>query len=257
VTSATHVYRADAGYVTSFNVHGRRAETLYALLEGAAGDGRSFAGPAIAVVTNNNDPEDWGRVRVKYPWLDDNVESDWVRVAGVGAGPERGLYWLPEINDEVLVIFEHGDFSRPVVVGGLWNGRDKPPAPIGQAVGNGEVAQRILKTRAGHKLLFADGEEKGIVMETAGGHRLTLADQERKVVLETSGGLTVTLDDTQNQITLESGGNLTVKSGANLTIEATGSLEMKGQTFSLNGNVSGEVKGGASLDVQGGIVRIN
>ena len=257
VTAATHIYRADSGYTTAFSIHGRRQETLLALLEHPEKEAKTGLGAVIGVVTNNNDPEGWGRVKVKFPWLSDDLESAWARLIGVGAGPERGIYWLPEINDEVLVLFEHGDMSKPFVIGGLWNGQDKPPLPNSQALTNGEVHQRILMTRAGHKFILTDGSEEGVVLETAGGHRLTLADQQKKVVLETTGGLTLTMDDSQNQIQLQSGGNLALKSNANLTLEATGTLELKGQTFSLNGNVSGEVKSGATLTIQGALVKIN
>jgi phage protein D/phage baseplate assembly protein gpV len=257
VTGITHIYRADSGYVTSFGVHGRRPDTLYALLERSAEGARDAAGPVIAIVTNNSDPEDRGRVKVRFPWLSDEVESAWARVAGIGAGAERGVYWLPEVNDEVLVVFEQGDVNRPCVIAGLWNGQDKPPLPSSQALANGEVRQRIFKTRAGHTLTFTDGSGQGVVLETSGGHRLTLADEQKKVVLETAGGLTLTMDDTQNQISLESPGNLAIKSNANLTIEAGAQLELKGQIFSLQGSARGEVNGGAMLDVKGGLVKIN
>jgi len=257
VTAATHIYRADSGYVTAFSIHGRRPETLHALLETASSPARAQPGAVIGIVTNNNDPEDWGRVKLKFPWLSDEVESDWAGLVGPGAGPDRGFYWLPEINDEVLVVFEHGDINKPYVIGGLWNGQDKPPLPASQALASGQVHKRILMTRDGHKLTLTDGDDAGLILETAGGHRLTLADQQKKIVVETSGGLTLTMDDSQNQVQLQSGGNIALKSNANLTIEAAGSLELKGQTFSLNGNVSGEVKAGANLTVQGALVKIN
>ncbi len=259
VTAATHIYRADAGYMTSFSIHGRRPETLYALVDRTPGqpDGHEWSGTVVGLVTNNKDPEGRGRVKVKFPWLSDDVESDWARVVGSGAGAERGFYCLPEINDEVLITFEHGDPGRPYVLGGLWNGQDKPPLPIGKALENGKVSGRVFKTRAGHTLTFTDGKDKGVVLETSGGHRFTLADEKKKVVLETSGGQVLTLDDSKNEITLESKANLTIKSGANLNIEATGTLSLKGQTFSLNANATGEVKASATLNVQGALVKIN
>ena len=257
VTAATHIYRAGAAYMTAFSIHGRRPETLYALVERAPEEANGWKGPVVGLVTNNNDPEGRGRVKVKFPWLSDDVESDWARVLGVGGGPDRGFYCLPEVNDEVLVVFEHGDVGRPYVIGGLWNGQDQPPLPIRQALENGKVRQRVFKTRAGHTLTFTDGTDEGVVLETAGGHRLTLADEQRKVILETSGGQVLTLDDSRNEVQLESRGNMTLKGGANLTIEATGSLTLKGQTFSLNANAMGEVKAGATLDVRGALVKIN
>jgi len=259
VTAATHIYRADAGYMTTFTIHGRRPETLHDLLQrGPNGDTRNgIGGPVVALVTNNNDPEGRGRVKVKFPWLSDEVESDWARIVGVGAGEERGFFCLPEVNDEVLVAFEQGDVARPYVIGGLWNGQDKPPLPVSRALENGSVHRRQFKTRAGHTLTFIDGTDKGVVLETAGGHRLTLSDEKRQVIVETAGGHTLTLDDSKSEVSLESTANMTIKSTANLTVEAGNKLELKGATFSLNASAMGEVKAGATLNVQGALVKIN
>jgi phage protein D/phage baseplate assembly protein gpV len=259
VTAATHIYRANAAYMTTFSIHGRRPETLHALVEQSAqpSEGRCGLGVAIALVTNNKDPEGRGRVKVKFPWLSDDVESDWARVVGLGAGADRGLYCLPEVNDEVLVAFENNDFARPYVIGGLWNGQDKPPLPIAKALENGKVSQRGFTTRAGHRLLFTDGTGKGIVLETAGGQRLTLNEEKKKVVLETASGQILTLDDSRKEISLESTATLTIKSGTNLNIEAAGRLSLKGANFSLQADAAGEVKASAALDIQGGIVKIN
>lgn len=257
VTEATHVFPKEGGYITRFSVHGRRPDTLSALLlpPGQQASGRME--PMVGIVTNNNDPEGWGRVKVKFPWLSDDVESAWARIAAPGAGPERGLYWLPEVNDEVLVAFEQGDINRPYVIGGLWNGADKPPLPNSQSLAGGEVRRRILKTRAGHTVTLTDGSDAAVIVETAGGHRLTLADEKKQVRLETAGGLTLAMDDNSREVKLEAGGNLTVKSGTNLTIEATGKLELKGATFSLAASGKGEVNGGGMLEVKGGLVKIN
>ena len=109
-----------------------------------------WGGVVTAIVTNNNDPDSMARVKVKFPWLDDALESNWARVTGVGAGNAYGFLWLPEVNDEVLVAFEHGDFDYPYVVGSLWNGQDKMPETTTAAVANGKVVIRTLKTTAGH-----------------------------------------------------------------------------------------------------------
>jgi phage protein D/phage baseplate assembly protein gpV len=237
VTSATHVYRAGVGYTTRFNVNGRRPETLYNLLEQAV-ERRPGAvnrmGPVIGIVTNNKDPEDRGRVKVKFPWLSEDAESNWARVVGAGAGSQRGFYCLPEINDEVLVIFEHGDINWPYVLGGLWNGQDAPPLPASQALDNGQVRQRTFTTRAGHKLTFTDENSAGVVLQTAGGHSLTLADDDKKIVLKTPNGLSLTLDDGGQAISIESPGSLTIKSMSSMTLEASGSLAINGATVNIN-----------------------
>jgi uncharacterized protein involved in type VI secretion and phage assembly len=80
----------------------------------------------VGVVTNNNDPDQVGRVRVKYPSLSDSEESAWARIATPSSGNERGLLMLPQAGEEVIIGFEHGDTRRPIVIGSVFNGRDKP-----------------------------------------------------------------------------------------------------------------------------------
>ena len=87
-------------------------------------------GVATAIVTNNKDPEKWGRVKLQYTWREDKQESDWARVASSGAGKDRGTLWTPEVGDEVLVAFDKGNVDHPFVLSALWNGKDTPPAKI-------------------------------------------------------------------------------------------------------------------------------
>src|SRR5438270_13414067 len=84
--------------------------------------------PMIGIVTDNKDPSKLGRVKLKFPVLSMDDTTDWVPVVMPGAGKNRGWFFIPEKDDEVLVLFEHGDIDRPLVVGSLWNGKDKPPA---------------------------------------------------------------------------------------------------------------------------------
>lgn len=168
--------------MTTFRVYGRRPATFYALLERSAErtNASTPTGPVIGLVTNNKDPKGWGRIKVKFPWLSDEVESNWARLVSPGAGPERGFYYLPEINDEVLVAFEQGDVNRPYILGSLWNGRDAPPQ---------------------------SGEAK-VILRTAGGHILTLDDTNGEITLESSSDLTL---KSKANLSLEAGGNMALK----------------------------------------------
>ena len=102
----------------------------------------------IGLVSDVRDPEGLGRVKLTFPWLSETFESGWARVSSAGAGRDRGFIVVPEVDDEVLVAFEDGDPSFPYVLGGLWNGRDKPPRH--QVDGSkGDVRTRTFRTARG------------------------------------------------------------------------------------------------------------
>ena len=136
VTSATHSYTAQTGYVTEFHISGRTPDTFAHLIQSDPSSVQRTYGVVIGVVTNNNDPMNLGRVKVKFPWLGNSpeIESAWCRLSVPMAGAQRGLCFIPEVNDEVLVTFEHGDVNAPYVIGALWNSVDKPPLPSNELV---------------------------------------------------------------------------------------------------------------------------
>jgi hypothetical protein len=151
----------------------------------------------VGLVTDNVDPKNMGRVKVKFPTLEDQ-NSYWARMVMPGAGADRGFDCLPEINDEVMVAFEHGDIHRPYIIGGVWNGKDKPPEPVSKSVGGGKVRLRTFKTRVGHQMQFVDdnvaGRNKGIYIETAGGLKIEMDDTKRSILIEVPGGGHIKLD---------------------------------------------------------------
>jgi uncharacterized protein involved in type VI secretion and phage assembly len=151
VTAATHVFN-EQGYVTTFAISGRQPTSVADILNeqtcDTAGQGL-IRGVVPAVVTNLNDPQSLGRVKVKFPWLGDNVESTWVRVVAPMGGGGRGFMYIPEIDDEVLIAFEHGDPHRPYLIGGLWNNKDKPPKSNSAIAPNGKVDERLIQSRSG------------------------------------------------------------------------------------------------------------
>ena len=133
VSHTRHTYDPEDGYLTEFAISGRSPDTFTDLLTGGAGTNPGTngnngpAGVVIGLVTNNQDPDGQGRVKVKFPWLSDDQESNWARLAMPMAGKNRGLFLLPEVGDEVLVMFEQGDVNHPYVIGAVWNGADTPP----------------------------------------------------------------------------------------------------------------------------------
>ncbi|GAB4145351.1 MAG: VgrG-related protein [Candidatus Promineifilaceae bacterium] len=238
VTSATHVV-TPAGLTTHFSVRGARTGMLADQLRG--GDaGISWPGVVTAVVTNVDDPQNWGRVKVKFPWMADDAESAWARVMGIGAGPEAGWYVMPAVADEVLVAFEQGDFDRPMVLGSLWNGQHAIP-PEG-ASGGDQPLVRVWRSRGGHTLATFDNADNKVEIKSAGGHKVTLDDANKKLILTSGGGLTVTLDDNGRKIILDSSGDIEISAGGNLklaatmnmNLEANGQVTVKGAVINLN-----------------------
>lgn len=242
ITTSRHVFDKD-GYRTRFIVSGRLDRSLLGLAGAgsgsSAGHASRIAGLVPALVTNNDDPEKNGRVKLKFPWLDDGYESDWARLIQLGAGPDSGAVWIPEVNDEVIVGFEHGDMHRPYVVGGIWNGVDKPRLGDG-LFDNGKVKRRGFVSRRGHRVILFDAPDKS-------GIALLTSDSKLKLALnETKAEIHVKADGT---IVIESQGNLTLKSAANVSIEASGNLTLKG---------SGQVKvEGATVDIDGTPITLN
>jgi uncharacterized protein involved in type VI secretion and phage assembly len=196
-----------------------------------------ITGVVVGVVTNNQDPDGLGRVKVKFPWLSDADESYWARIVSPMAGKERGLYCLPEVDDEVLVGFEHGDVRFPYVLGALWNGKDKPPADNSDGKNN----VRLLKSRSGHVIRLSDenGKEKieiidkseknSIVFDTANNTITITADKD--IILSAPQG-TIKLDG--QKIEAKSSADAKLEAGAGLDVKASGTLNIKGATVNIN-----------------------
>jgi uncharacterized protein involved in type VI secretion and phage assembly len=200
-----------------------------------------MGGLAVAQVTNNDDPDKVGRVKVRFPWLSDSHETDWVRVVQLGAGPDSGAVFLPEVDDEVLCGFEFGDVRRPYVIGGLFNGKDKPRLGDG-LVDAGRVKRRGFISRRGHRIvLFDDDSKSGIALLSSDG-KLRLSLNETKGEIHIHCREKVTIDTESGQVTVKSGGdvdveaqgNLTLKGQAGVKIQTSGVVEVSGQLIKLN-----------------------
>lgn len=236
ITEARHTYNQRI-YKTDFSVRGLRTGNLFTTLAAQIHlqPGQTFL---VGIVTNNKDPEGWGRVKVKFPTLTEEHESHWARVVALGAAKQRGFDCLPEVNDEVLVGFEHGDIHRPYVLGGVWNGKDAPPEPIDDTIAGGKVRLRTFKTRTGHILQFVEEDKgsskKGIRIETTGGHKIYLNDSDKCIEIETTGGHSIKMDDRGKSIAVNSTGNMTLDAKGNIDITATGNIKIQGAMINLN-----------------------
>ncbi|KPI19705.1 baseplate assembly protein V [Actinobacteria bacterium OK074] len=224
-TSVRHVFGDGKRYEAWVTVSGRQWRSLFGLTSGGGGAGLGAKLPSVAnaLVTDVNDPLKQGRVRLKFPWLDDTYVSDWVRTVQMGGLGGGGVFPM-DVNDEVLVAFDRGALDHPFVIGGLYNGKDKPTV-----VGDVPLHDAVRKKAARHTISDRDGNRMDLLSQKTGlrkqGVRLASGDKS----------LTITLDRTKTEITVDSKGAVTIKgsrsvsvrAGANLSLNAGGSMNIR------------------------------
>ena len=187
-------------------------------------------GILVGIVTDLDDPDTLGRVRVRFPYLGDQL-SYWAKISSPMAGNNRGFFFRPEVEDEVLVAFEMGDPRRPYVLGALWSKVDPPPPDDGKTTENN---WRFVQSRSGHILKFDD---------TQGSERIEIIDKDakHKIVIDTSGDKIQILCDSGNvEIKAPSGKlqieamDIEVKATASMKLEATGEMKISGSVVNIN-----------------------
>jgi uncharacterized protein involved in type VI secretion and phage assembly len=252
-TAARHVLEPHRGYRTTVVVSAAPDRSLAGLVMGAGALARGprMTGLAIGVVTDIREQGgERGWVRLKFPWLDDDYVTDWVRSVQWG-GQGGGGVFSPEVNDEVLVGFEQGFLDSPYVIGGLYNGVDKPSAhdvPLVDGT-SGKVNRRSLVSRSGNRLELLDkaGGPAGV--------RLATGDKR----------LEVRLDEQKGEIALNvlaAGGSRAlssvVLSSSGITLDAgTGTVDVRGSSVTVNGTTTVTVEGGGEAVLKASVVRIN
>ncbi|HEX8723116.1 MAG TPA: phage baseplate assembly protein V [Pyrinomonadaceae bacterium] len=194
----------------------------------AAEERTRLYGAYPATVTDIGDPDSQGRVKVMLPWMPDSGGGSyevWARLATMMAGNNRGTWFVPDVGDEVLVLFEGGDARRPYVVGALWNGSDSPPETMD---GGGNNYKKVIRSRNGVKVTLddQDGQEK-FICETPGGQRVTLKDGPGSITIEDSNG---------NSVKLETSG-VTVTAAAKVTVQCS-TMEVSAGMVTVNAGMS-------------------
>lgn len=286
ITRALHRWNAH-GYTTAFWVTGGRSgSTITDLLRPAqligAGVGSGPAtrptalGVVVGIVTNNVDPDNMGRVRVKFPWLSDQEESWWCRVVMPMAGASRGFVYFPEVNDEVVCGFELGDPNHPYVLGAVWNGQDALPKPTDWFVTGGQVIRRATYSRVGHNFIIDDNPEtsgfvladktakneirihsdvhsdpniiqvmakKGLRIKDNTGNNQILINSDTH---ETPDTITVTAH--QDILVTATNGKIVITAKGDIEVTATGKIVVKSQS-----NISVDAQGDLSIHALGKI----
>lgn len=267
VTEAHHTYRHGA-FRTTFSVSGSVPNTFRSYILGPEKEHQinRIGGVVTGVVTSNVDPEKLGRVQVKYPWLpkmnSSELSSCWARLAFVGGGANRGIVFLPEVNDEVLLAFENGDMSSPFVLGVLYNGKDKPPKGIGELIDSGtkKVNERVIVSRSGHKIVLDDtqGKEKITIQDKTGKNKIEIDStknefkiiSEGKLDLQSKGDLTLTTD---GKLTLKAKQDLAASTDSGMSLKANKAIDVNAtQSVSIKGNQSVSVSGNQKVDLKSG-----
>jgi phage baseplate assembly protein V len=182
---------------------------------------KRFYGVVEGIVTAVNDANGKeGRVKVQFPWFDDQMETEWCRVRQFYAGNGYGAFFVPEVGDEVLVAFVHGDMRLPVILGGLYNGKDKPPSHRDDS-----KDEKLIRTKGGHQIVLDDSR---------GAHKIVIRDSsnDNSVVIDTQSK-TITVESKNGKIVLTAN-EIEISAQSTVTIKAQGTMDLSGQTININ-----------------------
>ncbi len=192
--------------------------------------------PVIGIVTDNSDPDKLMRVKVKIPSISDD-STWWIPVVYLGAGKDRGWFFLPEVNDEVLVAFEHGDMNRPIVIGALWNGNDKPPESSGKS------SKRTMVSKSGSAIEMDDDKNTITIKDGGGKGEISFKADDKKLTIEAKSG---------DVVIMASQGELKIVAEKGIEMTATVNFDVRAQQ---NANISdgsgGTIKAGGMLAISG------
>jgi uncharacterized protein involved in type VI secretion and phage assembly len=251
--------------------------------------GNKIYGVVVGIVRDIKDPQNLGRVKVDFPWMgesseavaissaEDRAHSFWARIANLMAGKERGSFFIPEVGDEVLVAFEHGEVDRPYILGTLWNADDPPPE---QMDSDGKNDIRSIHSRSGHVISFNDSDDSPSIriVDQTGDNSITIDSANNAMAIKVKGDFSVEVEGnisikTQGKLEVEAAqdaslktdANLKAEAGANCDIEASGPAKLKSSAkLEVDGTGQVEIKaatvsvnGSAMTEVKGGLVKIN
>jgi uncharacterized protein involved in type VI secretion and phage assembly len=227
-------------------------------------------GPYRGTVTINKDPLNLGRVKIEIPGVYGDGKQVWANVCSPSAGTNRGVFFTPEVNDEVWVLFEGGDPDFPVVMGSFWIKNDRS----GITKADEEITLSKIKTKGEHEVTFnfKSGEEK-IEIKTKTGENVTLENSKSILIKDKDNKNYLKIDTSGKTITIESESKIEIKCGGNkvkidtsgVSIESTGQLKIKGASVNIQADGALNLKAGGMLNVKsdgligikGSMVKIN
>jgi uncharacterized protein involved in type VI secretion and phage assembly len=224
--------------------------SITGLLEHAKKNESKIFGVVAGIVINNKDPDKLGRVKVKIPRISGEEESNWARIVTFMGGKERGAFFLPEVDDEVIVAFEYGDINMPYIIGSLWNGKDKPP----EQNSNGKNDIRVIKSRSGHIIKLDDTEnnEKIEIVDKTGKNKMIIDTKNNKISINSDKDIELSAPNGKviinaRDVEFSSTASTKIKASSDMDLKASGSMKLDGATADLK--ASGNIKlDGAKLD---------
>ncbi|KUN82064.1 type IV secretion protein Rhs [Streptomyces bungoensis] len=244
VTSVRHVFGDGKHYEVWVTVSGRQWRSLYGLSSGGADTAPRLPSVANALVTDVNDPLKQGRVRLQFPWLDDTYVSDWTRTVQMGGLGGGGIFPM-DVNDEVLVAFDRGALDHPFVIGGLYNGKDKPTV-----VGDVPLHDTVRKKASRHTVSDRDGNRMDLLSQKTGGRKqgVRLTSGDKRLVINLDRTNTEIVVDSKGDVTIKGSRSVSVSAGADLTLTARRNLTIKsGGALSIDSAAMVNVKAGAEI----------
>lgn len=233
----------------------------------AAGLNPEFGGLMVGLVKKlDEDPENQSRIQVKLPLMQDDNSGIWARLSSYYATGQKGNFFIPEINDEVIIGFFNNDPSQPVILGSLYSSKNTAPYSL-----TAENNFKAIVTKAGNKIEF-DDDKKIITIQTPDDNSITISDDDKGITLKDQNGNTVTTDtdgiilkDSNSNLIEMSVSGITIKSSKSLNLEAGTDVKISGinitnsaqAAMKSSGNASAEFSASGTTTIKGALVMIN